>query len=107
MSSPSTSLESEGGAFTGFHGVYGKGNGYQTNPYQIAGVGVIGIGYNQSTYSAPANGISAGGSFSGDFGVYGKGLLSTGIGVVGVGNAGTGYYTLTNGSGATFVGYHG
>lgn len=107
MVTPSTSLESEGGAFTGFHGVYGKGNGYQTLPTLIAGIGVIGTGYNYSTYSAPASGLSCGGSFSGDFGAYGKGLNASGYGVVGIGSNGIGFYNISNGSGGTFAGYHG
>lgn len=107
MSTPSTSLESEGGAFTGFHGIFGKGNGYQTMPVQIAGIGVIGIGYNYATYSAPISGLSSGGSFSGDYGVYAKGLNTTGTGVVGIGSNGIGYFELPGGSGGAFTGYHG
>jgi hypothetical protein len=103
QSSPSTSLESEGGAFTGHHGVYAKGAG-STAP---VGVGVIGVGYNVATYSTLAGTTSVGGSFSGDFGIYSKGLATAGTGVIGVGSAGSGYYTLTNGSGGSFTGYHG
>ncbi len=108
MSTPSTSLESEGGAFTGFHGIFGKGNGYQiVLPDTIAGTGVIGIGYNHASYSVLAHGISSGGVFTGDYGVYAKGLKIDGTGVVGVGTNGIGYYTVTNGSGGAFTGYHG
>ncbi len=107
QSTPSTSLESEGGAFTGFHGIYSKGNGYQTTPQLIAGIGVIGVGYNYASYSALASGLSSGGAFSGDYGVYAKGLNAAGTGVVGVGTNGGGYYTVTNGSGGAFTGYHG
>jgi hypothetical protein len=108
QSSPSTTSESEGGAFLGFHGVYGKGIGYQITPVLLAGIGVVGIGYNASTYSTLPNGLGLGGSFSGDYGVYGKGLnITDGVGVLGVGSGGSGYYTLTNGSGGAFTGYHG
>ena len=107
VAAPSTSLESEAGAFSGFHGVYCKGNGYQTVPIQIAGIGVIGVGYGYATYSAPSGGLSTGGAFSGDIGVYAKGLNATGTGSIGVGNNGILYYTISNGSGGAFTGYHG
>jgi hypothetical protein len=107
VAAPSTSLESEGGAFTGFHGVYGRATGYQTLPTVLAGIGVVGVGYNQSTYSTLAGGVSLGGSFTGDYGVYGKGLTAAGVGVLGVGSNNSIYYTVTNGSGGAFTGYHG
>ncbi len=97
-STPSTSNESEGGAFTGYHGVFAKG-------VNASGIGVIGVGSNVASYSTIAGG--AGGSFSGNYGAYGKGLASDGVGVLGLGSAGGGYYTVTGGSGGAFTGYHG
>jgi hypothetical protein len=107
VGSPNTSNQSEGGAFTGFHGIYSRGTGYQAGPPIITGCGVIGVGYNQSTYSLTTDGNSLGGIFAGDYGVYGKGMATAGVGVLGVGSNSTGYYTITNGSGGAFTGYHG
>ena len=87
-----------GGAFTGYHGVYGKG----TNS---SGTGVIGVGNNNSTYSTLPNG--GGGAFSGRDGVYGKGTNSSGTGVIGVGNNNGTFSTLTTGSGGAFRGSDG
>lgn len=98
VSSPSTSNESEGGAFTGYHGAYAKG----TN---ANGIGVIGIGSNAASYSTISGGI--GGSFTGGYGAYGKGVASDGVGILGLGSNGAGYYTVTGGSGGAFTGYHG
>lgn len=96
--SPSTSNESEGGAFTGYHGVYAKG-------VNASGIGVIGVGSNSGSYSTVAGGV--GGSFSGNYGAYGKGLAADGVGVLGLGSGGGGYYTVTGGSGGAFTGNHG
>jgi hypothetical protein len=102
ISSITTSNESEGGAFIGYHGIYSKGTG-SVEPY---GIGVIGLGYNVSNYSI-ITGRSLGGSFTGNYGVYGKGLASDAVGVLGLGSNGSGYFTVTNGSGGAFTGYHG
>ena len=98
QASPSTSSDSEGGAFTGFHGIYARG-------VNSNGIGVIGVGSNAASYSTVSGGI--GGSFAGNYGAYGKGLASDGIGVLGLGSNGSGYYTVTGGSGGAFTGYHG
>lgn len=98
QASPSTSSDSEGGAFTGFHGIYARG-------VNSNGIGVIGVGSNAASYSTISGGI--GGSFAGNYGAYGKGLASDGIGVLGLGSNGSGYYTVTGGSGGAFTGYHG
>jgi hypothetical protein len=105
MSSPFKSQQSEGGAFTGHHGIYARGFG-STSP--VVGIGVIGIGYPYEAYSALPDNKSLGGSFSGDYGLYGKGMnVTDGVGVLGVGSGGSGYHTVTNGSGGAFTGYHG
>lgn len=89
-----------GGAFTGYHGVYGKA----TN--SSSGNGVIGVGNNGSTYATISEG--SGGAFTGYHGTYGKATsYSSGIGVIGLGNNGSTYATTGNGSGGAFTGYHG
>jgi hypothetical protein len=103
IAAPSTSNESEGGAFTGYHGIYARGTGSVAPTF---GIGVIGVGYNASSYST-LSGVGLGGSFTGNYGIYGKGISSDGVGVLGVGSNGSGYYTVTGGSGGAFTGYHG
>lgn len=91
----STITEGAGGAFTGYHGAYGKG----TN--SSSGVGLVGVGNNQSTYHTNSNG--SGGAFSGYHGSFSYSTVGNGTGVIGVGNNGT-YYLMTNGSGGAFTG---
>lgn len=92
----STINEGAGGAFTGYHGVYGKG--INSN----SGVGIVGVGNNGSTYTVNTNG--SGGAFTGYHGVFATSTNSNdGTGVIGVGNAGS-YYVYANGSGGAFTG---
>lgn len=89
-----------GGAFTGYHGVYGKATDV------TAGNGVVGVGNNGTTYHTLTTG--SGGAFSGYHGTYGLGRnTSQGIGVIGVGNDHGTYNTTSSGSGGAFTGYHG
>ena len=95
-SSLSIITEGTGGAFTGYHGVYGKA----TN--SSSGVGVIGVGNNQSTYHTTSNG--SGGAFTGYHGSFSYSTTSSnGTGVIGIGNDGS-YYLMANGSGGAFTG---
>jgi len=85
-----------GGAFSGYHGIYGKG--VNSN----SGVGVVGVGNNGDTYIVNING--SGGAFTGFHGVFATATNSTtGTGVIGIGNGGT-YYLYPNGSGGAFTG---
>ncbi|NOY50973.1 MAG: hypothetical protein GXO88_10485 [Chlorobi bacterium] len=80
-----------GGAFTGYHGIYGKGVN------SSSGVGVIGVGNNGSTYSTNPDG--SGGAFTGYHGVFANSTdLIYGTGCIGVGNAGI-YYLFDDGNG--------
>lgn len=98
VSTFSTIATGTGGAFTGFHGIYGHGTDVST------GIGVIGVGNNGSSYYTTTTG--SGGAFSGKDGVYGHATNASGIGVIGVSNSGT-YISVSNGSGGSYTGYHG
>ncbi len=98
VSTFSTIATGTGGAFTGFHGLYGKAIDPST------GIGVIGVGNNGSTYYTTTTG--SGGAFTGVDGLYAYATNSSGIGAIGVSNSGT-YVSLTNGSGGSFTGYDG
>jgi hypothetical protein len=87
----STIPDGAGGAFTGYHGVYGKAVNSST------GVGIIGVGNNGGTYNTTTNG--SGGAFTGYHGLIATSTNTTyGTGAIGVGNAGS-YYTYNDGSG--------
>ena len=95
-SSISIITDGAGGAFTGYHGAYGKA----TN--SSSGVGIIGVGNNQSTYHTNSSG--SGGAFTGYHGSFSYSTTSSnGTGVIGIGNNGS-YYLLANGSGGAFTG---
>ncbi len=113
-----TQTNSYGGMFSGHHGnisygtnatgtgVIAAGNNITPNVSSSGSGGAFtGTSYGVIGYGTQTN--SYGGQFSGHFGSYSKGTnASAGIGVIGVGNNGTGY-TIPNGCGGEFVGYHG
>lgn len=91
VSTLSTIPDGAGGAFTGYHGVYGKAVNSST------GVGIIGVGNNGGTYNTTTNG--SGGAFTGYHGLIATATNTTyGTGVYGVGNGGS-YYSYDDGSG--------
>ncbi|NOX85601.1 MAG: hypothetical protein GXO86_06515, partial [Chlorobi bacterium] len=99
VSTFSTIATGTGGAFTGFHGLYGKAIDPST------GIGVIGVGNNGSTYYTTTTGT--GGAFSGVDGLYAYATNTSGIGVIGVSYGASTYISNSSGSGGSFTGYHG
>jgi len=84
-----------GGAFTGYHGVYGSATSSSD------GVGVIGVGNDHGTYNTTSSG--SGGAFTGYHGLIATAYDDNGTGVIGVGNGGS--YTLApTASGGAFSG---
>lgn len=113
-----TSVEGSGGAFTGYHGTYSRAR-------STAGTGVIGGGNYGETYTLGGGSGGAftgnvcgvagwgtsttsgyGGYFQGGHGSYAKAINTNGIGVIAIGNNGSGSL-LAVGCGGTFTGYHG
>ncbi len=99
VSTFSTIATGTGGAFTGFHGLYGKAIDPGT------GIGVIGVGNNGTTYYTTTTGT--GGAFSGVDGLYAYATNTSGFGVIGVSYGASTYISISNGSGGSFTGYHG
>lgn len=84
-----------GGAFTGYHGVYGSAVS------ATDGVGVIGVGNDHGTYNTTTSG--SGGAFTGYHGLISTAYDASGTGVIGIGNGGS-YFLYSGGSGGAFTG---
>jgi len=92
VSTFSTLPTGAGGAFTGYHGVYGSAID------ATAGTGIIGVGNDHGTYNTVGTG--SGGSFTGHHGIISTAFNASGTGVIGVGNGG-GYILYTGGNGGS------
>ena len=96
------------GYSTGGYSVYGESGSsvasVRARSTNSSGTGLIASGNNQGgSYFATGTGVAA----SGADGIYGKATDSDGTGVIGVGNGGSTAYSIPQGSGGAFYGYHG